>query len=103
MGPTEKTLTKEEQRKKSAEQRKLTAPIRKKIEADENKLEKLGEKLAKIEQQLTDTHLYDDDRKADLLSLLDEQASIKGQIEAVEEHLMNLMMELEEMESGFSD
>lgn len=101
--PTEKTLTKEEQRKKSAEQRKLTAPIRKKIEADENKLEKLGEKLAKIEQQLTDTHLYDDSRKADLLSLLDEQASIKGQVEAVEEHLMNLMMELEEMESEFSD
>ncbi|OPH34386.1 ATP-binding cassette domain-containing protein [Moraxella atlantae] len=103
MGPAEKTLTKEEQRKKSAEQRKLTAPIRKKIETDENKLEKLGENLAKIEQQLTDTHLYDDSRKADLLSLLDQQASIKGQVEAVEEHLMNLMMELEEMESGFSD
>lgn len=103
MGSAEETLTKEEQRKKSAEQRKLTAPIRKKIETDENKLEKLGENLAKIEQQLTDTHLYDDSRKADLLSLLDQQASIKGQVEAVEEHLMNLMMELEEMESGFSD
>lgn len=103
MGPAEKTLTKEEQRKKSAEQRKLTAPIRKKIETDENKLEKLGENLAKIEQQLTDTHLYDDSRKADLLSLLDQQASIKGQVEAVEENLMHLMMELEEMESEFSD
>lgn len=95
------SLSKEEQRKKSAEQRKLTAPIRKKIEADEGKLEKLGQNLATIEEQLGDTSLYNDSRKADLLKLLDEQTRLKGQIEEIEENLMSLMMELEEMESGF--
>ena len=96
-------LSKEEQRKKSAEQRKLTAPIRKQIETDENKLEKLGEKLADIEAQLGNTSLYDDSRKADLLKLLDEQTRLKGEIEKIEENLMNLMLELEELETSFSE
>ena len=95
-------LSKEEQRKKSAEQRKLTAPIRKKIETDETKLEKLGETLASIEQQLSDTSLYEDSRKADLLKLLDEQTRLKAQIADIEENVMTLMMELEELESNFS-
>ena len=101
--PLEKSaLSKEAQRKKSAEQRKLTAPIRKKIETDETKLEKLGETLASIEQQLSDTSLYEDSRKADLLKLLDEQTRLKAQIADIEENVMTLMMELEELESNFS-
>ena len=91
-----------QQRKKSAEQRKLTAPIRKKIENEEKQLEKLGEKLAKIEQQLGDSSLYEDSRKADLLKLLDEQTHLKGQIEAIEENVMNLMMALEDIETNFN-
>ena len=95
-------LSKEEQRKKSAEQRKRTAPIRKKIENDEKQLEKLGEKLAKIEEQLGDSSLYEDSHKATLLKLLDEQTTLKGQIEAFEENVMTLMMTLEEMENNFN-
>ena len=95
------TLSKEEQRKKSAEQRKLTAPIRKKIEADEKQLEKLSAKLSGIEEKLGDTSLYNDSRKADLLKLLDEQTTFKNQIAEIEESLMEKMMELEEMESSF--
>ena len=94
-------LSKEEQRKKSAEQRKLTAPIRKKMENDEKQLEKLAVQLCEIEEQLSDTGLYDESRKADLLKLLDEQTALKAQIETVEENLMTLMMEIEEMESKF--
>ena len=94
-------LSKEEQRKKSAEQRKLTAPIRKKMENDEKQLEKLAVQLGEIEEQLSDTGLYDESRKADLLKLLDEQTALKAQIETVEENLMTLMMEIEEMESKF--
>lgn len=95
------SLSKEEQRKKSAEQRKLTAPIRKKMENDEKQLEKLAVQLCEIEEQLSDTGLYDESRKADLLKLLDEQTALKAQIETVEENLMTLMMEIEEMESKF--
>ena len=94
-------LSKEEQRKKSAEQRKLTAPIRKKMENDEKQLEKLAVQLGEIEEQLSDTELYDESRKADLLKLLDEQTALKAQIETVEENLMTLMMELETLENNF--
>ena len=94
-------LSKEEQRKKSAEQRKLTAPIRKKMENDEKQLEKLAVQLGEIEEQLSDTGLYDESRKADLLKLLDEQTALKAQIETVEENLMTLMMELETLENNF--
>ncbi|WP_394261156.1 ATP-binding cassette domain-containing protein [Moraxella boevrei] len=95
------TLSKEEQRKKSAEQRKITAPIRKKIETEEKSLEKLTEKLANIEKNLADTGLYDASRKADLLKLLDEQTKLKSEIEVIEEHLMASMMALEALESDF--
>ena len=94
------SLSKEEQRKKSAEQRKLTAPIRKKMENDEKQLEKLAVQLCEIEEQLSDTGLYDESRKADLLKLLDEQTALKAQIETVEENLMTLMMELETLENN---
>ena len=94
-------LSKEEQRKKSAEQRKLTTPIRKKMENDEKQLEKLAVQLGEIEEQLSDTGLYDESRKADLLKLLDEQTALKAQIETVEENLMTLMMELETLENNF--
>ena len=95
-------LSKEEQRKKSAEQRKLTAPIRKKIENEEKQLEKFMAQLGEIEEKLGDAGLYEDSRKADLLTLLDEQTALKSDIEAVEEQVMNLMMTLEEMENNFN-
>lgn len=62
----------------------------------------MGEKLAKIEEQLGDSSLYEDSRKADLLTLLDKQTALKSDIEAVEEQVMNLMMALEEMENNFN-
>lgn len=95
-------LSKEEQRKKSAEQRKLTAPIRKKIENEEKQLEKFMAQLGDIEEKLGDAGLYDDSRKADLLTLLDEQTALKSDIEAVEEQVMNLMMSLEDIENNFN-
>lgn len=98
---TKPTLSKEEQRKKSAEQRKLTAPIRKKIETDEQQLEQLSANLGELEEKLGEAGLYDDGRKDELLALLDAQSTLKGHISDVEERLMTLMMELEEMESGF--
>ncbi len=61
----------------------------------------MGEKLATIEEQLADTSLYDDSKKVELLKLLDEQMTLKNQIGEIEERLMENMMALEEMESGF--
>lgn len=100
--PKEK-LSKEEQRKKNAELRAKTLPIRKAIEKDEKSLEKLSNQLNEIEQKLSDSSMYDDDKKAELLKLIEEQTSLKNQINEIEENLMNLMMELEEMEQSFAD
>ena len=58
--------------------------------------------LGEIEEKLGDAGLYDDSRKADLLTLLNEQTALKSKIEAVEEQVMNLMMALEEMENNFN-
>ncbi len=50
---------------------------------------------------LGDTALYEASRKDDLLKLMNEQTELKAKLETVEEQMLELMMELEEMESSF--
>ena len=95
------TLTKEEQRKLAADQRKRTAPIRRDIENTEKSLAKIDAKLTSLETQLADTELYNDNRKADLLKLLDEQTALQQQHNEDEESLLIAMTTLEEMEAEF--
>ncbi|ENV46848.1 hypothetical protein P255_02654 [Acinetobacter brisouii CIP 110357] len=92
---------KEAQRKEAARRRDLTRPIRKNIENAEAKVEKLQPRLAMIEEKLADSSLYDANRKDDLLKLMNEQTDLKQQLEHVEEQILELMMELEELESSF--
>ncbi|WP_374253906.1 ATP-binding cassette domain-containing protein [Acinetobacter brisouii] len=92
---------KEAQRKEAARRRDLTRPIRKNIENAEAKVEKLQPRLAMIEEKLADSSLYDANRKDDLLKLMNEQTKLKQQLEQVEEQILELMMELEELESSF--
>lgn len=92
-------LNKEELRKLKAEQRKVTAPIRKRIEQAETELEKISEKLTSLEEQLADTGLYEDDRKAELLALLDQQKTLQQAEAEQEEAMMEAMEELEEVEN----
>ncbi len=94
-------LSKEELRKRKAEQRKVTAPIRKRIDKAEQALEKISEQLANLEEQLADTGLYDDERKAELMALLEQQTSLQQDEAEQEELLMEAMEELEEVEGGF--
>ena len=63
---------------------------------------KLDKQLAELEVQLADTELYEDNRKADLLKLLDEQASKQQQHSDYEEHLLLAMTSLEDMEAQFT-
>lgn len=92
---------KEAQRKEAARRRDLTRPIRKNIENAEAKVEKLQPRLAIIEEKLADSSLYDANRKDDLLKLMNEQTKLKQQLEQAEEQILELMMELEELESSF--
>ncbi|WP_019672063.1 ATP-binding cassette domain-containing protein [Psychrobacter lutiphocae] len=95
-------LTKEERRRLAAEQRQLTAPIRKRIEQAEKQLDKITTVLTQLEEKLADTGLYNEDRKDELLKLLDEQARLQQQEAHQEDLLLESMTELEQAEAGFS-
>ena len=92
---------KEAQRKEAARRRDLTRPIRKNIGNAEAKVEKLQPRLAMIEEKLADSSLYDANRKDDLLKLMNEQNDLKTKLAQAEEQMLELMMELEELESSF--
>ncbi|MBP7880625.1 ATP-binding cassette domain-containing protein [Acinetobacter sp. NIPH 1852] len=96
-------LDKEAQRKAAVRHRELTRPIRKNIEKTEGQIEKLQPRLAEIENLLADTALYEENRKDDLIKLMNEQNELKAKLELHEEQLLTLMMELEELESAFVD
>lgn len=96
-------VDKEAQRKEMARRRELTRPIRKKIEQNETKMGKIQAVLAEIEQKLADESLYQADKKAELLAIMEQQQQQKSQLAELEELLLELMMELEEMESGFDE
>ena len=99
--PTISKLDKEAQRKETARRRDLSRPIRKDIEKAETKISRLQTQLAEIENQLADTALYDAARKDDLLKCMNQQTELKTSLAQVEELMLELMMQLEELESSF--
>ncbi|WP_419224943.1 ATP-binding cassette domain-containing protein [Acinetobacter sp. A2] len=94
-------IDKEAQRKLAAQRREQTRPLRKNIEKCEAKIEKIQPRLSEIENLLADTFLYEASRKDDLLQLMNEQNDLKAALAEAEEHMLELMMELEELESSF--
>lgn len=94
-------LDKEGQRKEAARRRELGRPIRKNIEKNELQIAKVQPRLIQIEALLADTALYDANRKDDLIKLMNEQTELKTHLADAEEKMLELMMELEELESSF--
>lgn len=94
-------VDKEAQRKEAARRRELTRPIRKNIEKVEAQIDKVQPRLAEIEHALADSALYESNRKDELIKLMNEQNDLKAKLEQFEEQLLQLMMELEELESSF--
>ncbi|MFW2077951.1 ATP-binding cassette domain-containing protein [Acinetobacter sp. ULE_I010] len=99
--PSISKLDKEGQRKEMARRREAARPIRKNIEKNEAQVAKLQSRLAEIEGLLSDTAIYEANRKDDLLKLMNEQTKLKAQLAIIEEQVLELMMELEELESSF--
>lgn len=94
-------VDKEAQRKEAARQRELSRPIRKNIEKIESQIGKIQPRLVEIEEYLADSALYEANRKDDLLKLMNEQTELKTKLEQAEEQMLELMMELETLESSF--
>lgn len=101
--PAAQKVDKEAQRKLAAQRREQTRPIRKNIEKYEAQMEKLQRRLAEIEDLLANSALYEASRKDDLLKLMNEQIELKQKLEQAEEHMLELMMELETLEQSFLD
>lgn len=101
--PKVQKVDKEAQRKEAARRRELTRPIRKNLEKLETQVEKLQQQLASIEQQLADSGIYDAERKDDLLKLMNQQTEVKANLAQHEEHMLELMMSLEELENSFDE
>jgi len=99
--PAISKLDKEAQRKETARRRELSRPIRKNIEKNEAQITKLQVRLTEIEVLLGDTAIYEANRKDDLLKLMNEQTKLKSELETAEEQILELMMQLEELESSF--
>lgn len=96
-------LSKEQARKETARRREATRPLRDKIEKQEKQQQKLQTRLTDIEQLLANEQLYSPEQKAALLKLMNEQTELKGQLALSENQTLELMMELEELETSFGE
>lgn len=87
-----------EQKRLDAERRKRLAPMRKELNKLEGCMEKLQSTLETCENQLSDTALYEADRKADLQKILQQQGDAKSELEEVEMKWMDLSEKMEAAE-----
>lgn len=87
-----------EQKRLDAERRARLAPMRKELNKLETRMEKLQSILDESETQLSDTALYEAERKADLQKILQQQGEAKSELEEVEMEWMELSEEMEAAE-----
>ncbi|MEW9797752.1 ATP-binding cassette domain-containing protein [Alteromonas sp. CYL-A6] len=93
---------KKAQKRREAEFRQQVSPIRKALEKHEKQMDKLNEQLQTIEHSLSDTTLYEDSRKQELMTLLDEQAALRTQLEEHEAAWLEQQEALEAAREAFS-
>lgn len=84
-----------------AQFRQATQSLRKTLQKQEKNMASIGEQLTKIESSLADPELYSDERKADLKSLLLEQAEAVAAMEEAELEWLEAQELLEEKQQAF--
>ena len=85
------------EKRREAEFRQSVAPLKKAIEKHEKAMETTSAKLSDVETSLSNTTLYEEQNKARLMALLDEQTTLK---QAMEEHEMAWLDAQEAMEAA---
>ena len=96
---SDKGLDKKQLRQQQAELRKKSAPLRKEADKLEKKVHQWQEELNKVEALLSDSDIYQAERKAELTDLLKKQANLKNDIEENEMLWLELAEQIEEMMS----
>ncbi len=100
---TTETTDRKAQRRAAAAQREQLKPLTQELKRVEKHMEQASEKLAALEEQLGDTDLYQDERKGDLLKLLQEQTKWQEQQQIAEERWLELTEELEAAQGGLAN
>ncbi|MGL5385124.1 MAG: ABC transporter ATP-binding protein [Enterobacterales bacterium] len=90
-----------DQKRREAEFRTQTQPLRKQIAKLEQQMDKLGAELAAVEEQLADSALYDNSRKADLTACLQKQSQAKSALEETEMTWLDAQEQLETLTQAF--
>ena len=96
---SDKGLDKKQLRQQQAELRKKSAPLRKEADKLEKKIHQWQEELTKVEALLSDSEVYQADRKVELTDLLKKQGRLKSDIEDNEMEWLDLAEQIEEMMS----
>ena len=105
-GEEKNTVTaqdRKEQKRREAEFRQQTQPLRKESEKLEKTMSRLSDAIAVIEEKLGDSGLYDQSRKAELNTCLQEQAQFKAELEEAEMAWMEIQENLEAMTQAFEN
>jgi ATP-binding cassette subfamily F protein 3 len=96
---SDKALDKKQLRQQQAELRKKAAPLKKQADSLEKKIHQWQEELAKVEALLSDSDMYQAERKGELTGLLKSQGCLKSDIEEKEMLWFELSEEIEEIMS----
>ena len=97
---TDKGLDKKQLRQQQAELRKKSAPLRKESEKLEKKIHQWQAELEQVETILSDSDIYQNERKNELTTQLKLQASLKDSIEESEMLWLELAEEIETIMSS---
>lgn len=77
-------ISRRDEKRLQAEFRQQTKELRDQVSKSEKEMHKLSSKLDALEQQLSDTELYTEENKAQLMSVLNEKSRLEGQKEDAE-------------------
>jgi len=94
---SDKALDKKQLRQQQAELRKKSAPLRKEADKLEKKIHQWQDELAQVEALLSDSDIYQAERKTDLTLQLKLQASLKDKVEENEMLWLELAEQIEEI------
>jgi len=98
---SERKIDRKEEKRREAEFRKQVAPLKKALEKHEKAMDKCSSELKTLETSLSDTSLYNDDKKAELMQLLDKQAKLTQQLEEEEMQWLDAQEQMEAQRASY--
>jgi ATP-binding cassette subfamily F protein 3 len=99
----ERKIDRKEEKRREAEFRQQIAPFKKAIDKHEKAMEKASSALSEVETALADTSLYSEDKKAELMQLLDKQTNLKQQLEEEEMAWLDAQEEIERARDTYNN